>query len=117
MGKGARLRALRANAPAVQLSGKEKVEPTISNMKNLTRIKASEAPEGNRAQRRAEERAERHEAALEAQYPTNRTIWGRQRRQLFQHLRVAKRILGEATSINKARAADFRARRATMEVR
>lgn len=121
MGKGSRLRALRTtitNDSGKLTAPKDDGEMTIKSMGDITRIKAGELPSGtNRAQRRADERADRHEAALERNYPTNFVLWGRRVQQAFQRIRVAKHELGEAESIKKARDIDFRARRATMEVK
>lgn len=117
MSKGSRLRGLRATATIVDAKVKDFEEKSITQMKALTRIKASDTPIGsNRAQRRADERADRHEEALTRNYPTNLVLWGRKVQQAFQRTRVAKREAGEQESIKKARAIDFRARRATMEV-
>ena len=117
MGKGKRLRALRDSTSYIEESIKP--EKRIGQMKDLMHEGMTEftVTGPNRAQRRRDERADRHEEALERNYPTNRTIWGRGPRQAFQRARVAKREAGEKESIAKARAVDFRARRATMEAK
>ncbi|HWT39827.1 MAG TPA: hypothetical protein VN081_00945 [Dongiaceae bacterium] len=119
MGKGKRLRALRDATPTFQGDlTNTKVAPdekSISQMKHLGMTEFTVAGP-NRAQRRRDEKADRHEEALARNWPTNRTIWGRMPRQAFQRERVARRVAGEAESIKKARAIDFRARRATMQV-
>lgn len=70
-------------------------------------------PTMNRAQRRAEDRADAHEEALEKQHLTKETVKEKRVRQAFVRQRVARREAGEAESIAKARAINPNARYAT----
>lgn len=111
MGKGKRLRGLRANTIIIDASGEEK---TISQMKDLGMKQFEIMPIGGIS------RLERRKEAREARADRDRVI----RRTRFTTAepyiiaaRVLRIIIGEGLSIKKAREIDYRARRATMEVR
>ena len=108
MGKGKRLRGLRANTIAVEDEYK-----SINSMRDLGMKQYDIMPIGgkSRHQRRKEERE--RIANRDRVYHGPRVAV---KDSGVTAARVLRKNIGEQNSINKARAIDFRARRATMEV-
>lgn len=111
MGKGKRLRGLRASAIIMDEAPEEK---TIRSMRDLNTKGYHLSPIGGKSrwQRRKEERMRIADR--------DRVIRGpriTERDSKVTAARVLRKTLGEAESIKKAREIDPRARRATMEVK